>query len=92
MRLAGGSSQKKDEPADPDAPEAAPVEEENPEKPPAEEPVDQTKPETKLGQRILSPQFIEYDFKFLCDTAKKTIPEPLWPDPDKEPLPPPVIH
>jgi len=20
------------------------------------------------------------------------VPEPLWPDPDKEPLPPPVIH
>lgn len=38
------------------------------------------------------PQFIEYDFKFLCDTARAAVPEPLWPDPDKEPLPPPVTH
>lgn len=48
--------------------------------------------EVRYGQRILVPQFIEYDFKFLCDTAKAAVPEPLWPDPDKEPLPPPVIH
>jgi hypothetical protein len=38
------------------------------------------------------PQFIEYDFKFLCDTAKAAVPEPVWPDPDKEPLPHPVTH
>jgi len=44
------------------------------------------------GKRILTPQFIEYDFKFLCETTKGIVPEPLWPDPDNEPLPPPVIH
>lgn len=37
-------------------------------------------------------QFIHYDFKYLCENSKKQVPEPLWPDPDKEPLPPPVIH
>jgi hypothetical protein len=45
-----------------------------------------------FGERILRPQFIEYDFKFLCESAKTVVPEPLWPDPDKEPLPPPVTH
>lgn len=48
--------------------------------------------ESKLGQRILVPSFIEYDFRFLCENAKTLVPEPLFPDPDKEPLPPPVIH
>lgn len=48
--------------------------------------------EIRYGKRILIPQFIEYDFKFLCDAAKAAVPEPLWPDPDKEPLPPPIIH
>ena len=36
--------------------------------------------------------FIQYDFKYLCENSKKTVPEPLWPDPDKEPLPAPIIH
>lgn len=48
--------------------------------------------EIRYGKRILIPQFVEYDFKFLCDAAKEAVPEPLWPDPDKEPLPPPIIH
>lgn len=48
--------------------------------------------EVKYGKRILVPQFIEYDFKYLCESAKSIVPEPMWPDPDKEPLPPPVIH
>jgi hypothetical protein len=48
--------------------------------------------EHRCGRRILVPQFIEYDFKFLCDTAKAAVPEPLWPDADKEPLPPAVTH
>jgi hydrocephalus-inducing protein len=30
--------------------------------------------------------------KKICDLAKKLVPEPIWPDPDKEPLPPPVTH
>jgi hypothetical protein len=37
-------------------------------------------------------QFIEYDFKFLCEAAKRAVPEPLWPDTDKEPLPAPLTH
>jgi hypothetical protein len=28
----------------------------------------------------------------LCEIAKSVVPEPLWPDPDKEPLPAPVSH
>ena len=44
------------------------------------------------GKRILIPQAVEYDFKYLCDCAKGVVPEPLWPDPDKEPLPAPIIH
>lgn len=36
---------------------------------------------------------IEYDFKYLCEhICKSVVPEPLWPDPDKEPLPPPLIN
>lgn len=46
----------------------------------------------KYGKRILVPLSVEYDFKYLCDHAKLKVPEPLWPDPDKEPLPVPVIH
>jgi hypothetical protein len=40
----------------------------------------------------LVPHFLEYDFRYLCEAAKTAVPEPLWPDPDKEPLPPPVTH
>ena len=29
---------------------------------------------------------------FLCDDIKKVVPEPEWPDPDNEPLPPPLIN
>ena len=46
----------------------------------------------RRGKRILTPAFVEYDFKFLCESAKSAVPEPLWPDPDKEPLPPPIVH
>tara|TARA_B110000285_G_scaffold208534_1_gene248823 strand:- start:2157 stop:2801 length:645 start_codon:yes stop_codon:yes gene_type:complete len=37
-------------------------------------------------------QFIEYDFLYLCESAKTNVPEPLWPDPDNEPLPEPICH
>jgi len=30
--------------------------------------------------------------KKICEAAKTVVPEPLWPDPDKEPLPAPVTH
>lgn len=29
---------------------------------------------------------------YLCESAKTQVPEPLWPDPDNEPLPEPVCH
>lgn len=44
------------------------------------------------GKRLLVTTPVEYDFKFLCDNSKTKVPEPLFPDPDKEPLPPPVTH
>lgn len=37
-------------------------------------------------------QHIHYDFTFLCEKVCHIVPEPMWPDPDKEPLPPPVIN
>lgn len=49
-------------------------------------------PQARKGKRLLTPAFIEYDFKYLCESARATVPEPVWPDPDKEPLPPPVVH
>jgi len=48
--------------------------------------------EIRQGKRILIPLGIEPEFRSLCENAKKIVPEPLWPDPDKEPLPPPVIR
>ena len=45
------------------------------------------------GKRILQEVNIEYDFTYLCEyICKSVVPEPLWPDPDKEPLPPPLIN
>lgn len=52
----------------------------------------QPDPQPTFGKRILVDQYIHYDFKYLCENSKQIIPEPLWPDPDKEPLPPPVVH
>jgi hypothetical protein len=45
-----------------------------------------------FGQRIIREQTIQYDFMFLCEDIRKVVPEPDWPDPDKEPLPPPLIN
>ena len=44
------------------------------------------------GDRFIKDQNIQYDFVFLCDEIKKVVPAPEWPDPDNEPLPPPVIN
>ena len=41
---------------------------------------------------MIREQTIQYDFMFLCEDIKKVVPEPEWPDPDKEPLPPPLIN
>lgn len=46
----------------------------------------------KYGKRIIREQPIEYDFSFMCENVCQIVPEPLWPDPDKEPLPPPTIN
>jgi len=45
-----------------------------------------------FGKRILVDLAISNTIKKICDGAKKLVPEPIWPDPDKEPLPPPVTH
>jgi len=44
------------------------------------------------GRRILVDLTIAHTIKNICDSAKKIVPEPIWPDPDKEPLPAPVTH
>jgi len=44
------------------------------------------------GKRLMVTQYMQYNFKYLCENSKKQVPEPIWPDPDKEPLPQPFIH
>jgi hypothetical protein len=44
------------------------------------------------GGRSVRDMGIHYDFTFLCEKICHIVPEPVWPDPDKEPLPPPVIN
>ena len=45
------------------------------------------------GKRIMQEINIEYDFTYLCEyICRSVVPEPLWPDPDKEALPPPLIN
>lgn len=58
---------------------------------------EQPKPEEEItkvhfGKRILLELPITSTIKRICESAKKVVPEPIWPDPDKEPLPPPVTH
>lgn len=60
--------------------------------PEAKEPAASPSEETQYGDRLLREQSIQYDFAFLCEDVKKVVPEPLWPDPDNEPLPPPLIN
>lgn len=45
-----------------------------------------------FGTRILYEVPIQYNFRYLCEKVKEQIPEPIWPDPDKEPLPAPSIE
>jgi len=46
----------------------------------------------KYGSRVILEQNIQYDFAFLCEEICTVVPEPMWPDPDKEPLPAPLIN
>jgi hypothetical protein len=44
------------------------------------------------GSRTLKEINVEYNYTFLCEyLCAAVVPEPIWPDPDKEPLPLPVI-
>lgn len=54
----------------------------------------ETSASTKLvfGKRVLVDIAISSTIKKICESSKKVVPEPLWPDPDKEPLPAPVTH
>ena len=45
-----------------------------------------------FGSRILYEVPMQYNFRFLWEQIKHNVPEPVWPDPDKEPLPPPIIQ
>jgi hypothetical protein len=49
-------------------------------------------PDAEFGKRTFEEINVEYDYSFLCEwLCLNKVPEPIWPDPDKEPLPPPVI-
>lgn len=57
-----------------------------------EEPKAVEEPKKEIGQRNLMEINVEYNYTFLCEhLCASVVPEPIWPDPDKEPLPPPVI-
>lgn len=45
-----------------------------------------------FGSRIFNEVPMQYSFRYLCELVKQNVPDPVWPDPDKEPLPPPVIQ
>ncbi len=45
-----------------------------------------------FGKRILVDLTIGPTIREICEESKKMVPEPIWPDPDKEPLPAPLIH
>lgn len=54
---------------------------------------DDTKNEPQyFGTRILFEVPMQFNFRYLCEKVKENVPEPVWPDPDKEPLPPPKIQ
>jgi hypothetical protein len=49
-------------------------------------------PESEFGSRTFQEINVEYNYTFLCEwLCLNKVPEPVWPDPDKEPLPPPTI-
>jgi hypothetical protein len=45
-----------------------------------------------FGTRILYEVHTQYNFRYLCEKVIEQIPEPIWPDPDKAPLPAPTIE
>jgi hypothetical protein len=49
-------------------------------------------PTPRLGSRTITEINVEYNFPYLCEhVCSSVVPEPIWPDPDKEPLPAPAI-
>jgi hypothetical protein len=48
--------------------------------------------EGEFGKRIFKECYLEFDLTYFCENICRVIPAPMWPDPDKEPLPPPLIH
>lgn len=53
---------------------------------------EQDKEPQYFGKRILFELPTQYNFRYLCERVKESVPEPIWPDPDKEPLPPPLVE
>ena len=45
-----------------------------------------------FGTRILFEIPLQFNFRYLCERVREHIPEPIWPDPDKEPLSAPFIE
>jgi hypothetical protein len=56
-----------------------------------EKPVEEKIP-VNYGSRSVRDKFIDYDFTYMCEKICHIVPEPMWPDPDKEPLPPALIN
>jgi hydrocephalus-inducing protein len=48
-------------------------------------------PDKEFGRREIVEVNVEYNYTYLCEYLCTVIEDPEWPDPDKEPLPPPVI-
>ncbi len=45
-----------------------------------------------LGERFISDLWMRLDEKAWHQAGAEIVEEPMWPDPDKEPLPGPEIH
>lgn len=57
-----------------------------------EKEVKQKKEHKHFGTRSLYEVPIQYNFRYLCEKVRENVPDTIWPDPDKEPLPPPTIQ
>jgi hypothetical protein len=57
-----------------------------------EKEVEEKKEQKHFGTRNLYEVPVQYHFRYLCEKVKENVPDTIWPDPDKEPLPPPSIE
>jgi len=57
-----------------------------------QQPVKPVENKVIYGKRILVDLAIASTIKKICESTMKIVSEPIWPDPDKEPLPAPLTH